>query len=232
MEDALRLQLSQVRTVVSQYNGVLVTLLAVEKPLVRGLLEEVKAQLQIGLRDIEWGSERAPGYVGHLLQLTTELSTTVQVLKENMSKIQDVLQEWQRTPLIASHWQGKGPLDITDENKRLDETHEKIRAEADEIRELVNASWQAVRPYLPKSASRTYHEDASAEWVGYYKYVREIVALTGKNVILSTLRHVDNPFSVSFSSAVTAKPTTDRSLYRQQTVDRSCTTFRVEWSYG
>jgi Ca2+-binding EF-hand superfamily protein len=220
IENTMKLQLSQVEMIVSQYNGVLVTMISVEKPLVKVLLDDVKAEIQIGLKEIQWTMERAPTFLTNLLALTSQLSSTIEILKQNVVKIQDLLQEWQRNPLIASSWLGKTPLNLQEEATQLDEKHDKIRGEADVIRECVNASWMAVRPYLAKNQSKEYTEDGSTEWNAYYKHVQDIVAQMVRKVIGSSLKHIDKHFDHSHHEN-TATSSAPSMLYRQQSVERS-----------
>ena len=77
------------------YNGILSTLLDVERPLVSKQITTIDAALDKGLNDLNWNSHKIEDYISEVMAMLKDLNSTLVTIKGNVTKTRSILDKWE-----------------------------------------------------------------------------------------------------------------------------------------
>ena len=77
------------------YNGILSTLLDVERPLVSKQITAIDAALDKGLNDLNWNSHKIEDYISEVMAMLKDLNTVLLTIKGNVTKTRGILAQWE-----------------------------------------------------------------------------------------------------------------------------------------
>ncbi|CAK0818712.1 unnamed protein product [Prorocentrum cordatum] len=106
----------QLDYIVQMYNSVLTELLPVEEPLMEERITKMDATLSPGLTDLKWRSEaQIPEFIEVAMKVVTDVSSVVEILKQNLRNISRILSNWCKEPIIERKRGAKPmPMDAFD----------------------------------------------------------------------------------------------------------------------
>ncbi|GBG89561.1 hypothetical protein CBR_g49350 [Chara braunii] len=118
--EIFRQQTGNLELIVNMYNGILMSLMEVEKPLVEKKMSNVDAALAKGLQSLNWNSHKIEDYVTEVMSMLKDLSQVLQSLKSNVKRTQSIVDRW-ATHLLIDRKEGKvySVEDFTESHKTL-----------------------------------------------------------------------------------------------------------------
>eukprot|EP00898_Chlorokybus_atmophyticus_P007698 jgi/Chlat1/792/Chrsp104S01257 len=179
--ETFRQQTGNLELIVNTYNGVLVSLLPVEKPLVERKLEAADGALMKGLRTLSWNSHKIEEYITDVMIMVKELAAALGAIKSNVKKTRGILKKWEQSPLIERK-EGKvyAPEEFTEVHRTLTAARSAEIAEGGaEIAKLLAGCNKTLK--VSKGAPA---------WKAFAEYVHSIVARGLVDVILASSRYL------------------------------------------
>jgi hypothetical protein len=73
------------------YNGILSTLLPVEKPLLHDRIERMNKSLMPGITELKWNSQNIDPFINSAMEIVKEVDGLVKKMKDNVNKMQDFM---------------------------------------------------------------------------------------------------------------------------------------------
>ena len=156
-----------------QYNNIRTGVLDVERPLIENKINEIDSQIEQALKTLTWKSDGVDDYISLIGGSVGELSSTLQVMKNNIGQIQKILKGWSAAPLIERK-DPKKCLSIDEKESKVNAIFESIRRDGQVIHGLVKQTQELVNA-----------EDSYDKWVNYRDYADKIVS-KGYNVAIQT----------------------------------------------
>ena len=86
--------------IVEMYNNIIATLLPVEKPLMMDRIQKMNKALQSGIDTLKWNSDNIDPFINQAMEIVTEVDELVKKMKENVSKMIEIMNQWSETPLF------------------------------------------------------------------------------------------------------------------------------------
>ncbi|GBF97683.1 flagellar outer dynein arm heavy chain beta [Raphidocelis subcapitata] len=162
--DTYRSQISSLDLMVTLYNRIQRTILAVERPLVDGKLAAVESALRRGLEELRWRSDAIDGFLRDALAAVRDLDGVLATLKDNVRRTQDVLRVFSQDRLMFERKEGRvyTAEELAEASAALlSARHSEMRDAGKEIGKLLSASNRAVKASKTTPAWRDYVEYAS-----------------------------------------------------------------------
>ena len=78
------------------YNGILSTLLPVEKPLLQDRIERMNKALWPGINELKWNSQNIDPFINSAMVIVRDVDDLVKKMKDNIAKMQDFMAQWQK----------------------------------------------------------------------------------------------------------------------------------------
>jgi dynein heavy chain len=82
------------------YNNIIATLLPVEKPLMFDRIQKMNKALQAGIDTLKWNSENIDPFINQAMGIVTDVDELVKKMKENVSKMIEIMNVWSEQPLF------------------------------------------------------------------------------------------------------------------------------------
>lgn len=82
------------------YNNIIATLLPVEKPLMFDRIQKMNKALQAGIDTLKWNSENIDPFINQAMVIVTDVDELVKKMKENVSKMIEIMNVWSEQPLF------------------------------------------------------------------------------------------------------------------------------------
>lgn len=118
--DVLRLWVSCLDQMVNWYNKIRTTVLDVEFPLIEKQLAAIDEQLKSGENELNWSME-VLDYINTTYDLIKNLEQQLQEAKDNVTKIDSIMDGWSESPLFVRKVETKahGLLSLNDRQDRV-----------------------------------------------------------------------------------------------------------------
>ena len=118
--DVLRLWVSCLDQMVNWYNKIRTTVLDVEFPLIEKQLAAIDEQLKSGENELNWSME-VLDYINTTYDLIKNLDQQLQETKDNVTKIDSIMDGWSESPLFVRKVETKahGLLSLNDRQDRV-----------------------------------------------------------------------------------------------------------------
>jgi len=181
--ETFRTQTGNLDLIVNKYNWILQNLLDVERPLVQQQLNDMDAYLEKGIKQLNWKSHGISDFIQHSMTQVSETESILKTLKENVTKIQDVLEKWYSNPLMERKDQriyGVEELQMQHEEVVQDRC-DRISEAGDNIHEILASSNKSVK--VSKGAQ---------PWKIYVEYVNNIVIDGFALTVINSLKFLRN----------------------------------------
>jgi len=76
------------------YNGILSTLLKVEKPLLQDRIERMNNALMPGINELKWNNQNIDPFINSAMNIVRDVDQLVKKMKDNVNKMQDFMVQW------------------------------------------------------------------------------------------------------------------------------------------
>ena len=76
------------------YNGILSTLLKVEKPLLQDRIERMNNALMPGINELKWNNQIIDPFINSAMNIVRDVDQLVKKMKDNVNKMQDFMVQW------------------------------------------------------------------------------------------------------------------------------------------
>ncbi len=179
--DIFRKFIFQLDHIASMYNGIRTGVLDVEKPLIQGKISIIDAEVEKALTNINWQSEGIEDYINSVSATVGNLSSVLQVTKNNINQIQKIMKQWSASPLIERK-DGKKMLNLEEKDARLRTVFEGISKDGQMVHDLVTQTRQLLEV---SDADQT-----SDKWLDYLEYVDKLVKEGFRNLIKTSLDYL------------------------------------------
>jgi dynein heavy chain len=98
--DTYRRWTGRLDLIVEMYNNIIATLLPVEKPLMYDRIQKMNKALQAGIDTLKWNSENIDPFINQAMVIVTDVDELVKKMKENVSKMIEIMNVWSEQPLF------------------------------------------------------------------------------------------------------------------------------------
>ena len=172
------------------YNNIIATLLPVEKPLMMERIQKMNKALQSGIDTLKWNSDNIDPFINQAMVIVTDVDELVKKMKENVSKMIEIMNQWSETPLFQRKNRTQPPEDVeTFHNASVVARFDIIKGEGKEIHKLMKDTVDNVRPANKKSI----------EWLSYVDYVNGLVIEGITNGIDSSMTYLAEQISIQYN---------------------------------
>ncbi|KAJ3312837.1 hypothetical protein HDV04_002647 [Boothiomyces sp. JEL0838] len=159
----------------NMYNSIIKGVLDVERPLIQRKVDEIDSQIEIGVARLNWKSPDIDGYIEQISTTVGNLSSILQVMKNNLNQINKMLKQWSASPLIERK-DGKKLLNLEEKDAKLAAASEIIKKDGQSLLQLVSQTRTLVEA-----------EENSEAWLNYREYIDGIVKKGFRAVIKTSL---------------------------------------------
>ena len=188
--DTYRRWTGRLDLIVEMYNNIIATLLPVEKPLMMDRIQKMNKALQAGIDSLKWNSENIDPFINQAMVIVTDVDELVKKMKENVSKMIEIMNQWSETPLFQRKNRTQLPEDVESlHNAAVVARFDVIRGEGKEIHKLMKDTVDNVRPPNKKSP----------EWLSYVDYVNGLVIEGITNGIDSSMTYLAEQISIAYN---------------------------------
>jgi len=164
--ETFRTQTGNLDLIVNKYNWVLQNLLEVERPLVAQQLSDIDAYLEKGIKQLNWKSHGISDFISHSMTQVTECETIIKTLKDNVVKIEAVLEKWYSSPLMERKDQRIYSVE------ELQSQHEEVVTSRCDV---ISEAGEAVHEILASSNKIVKAGKGATAWASYVEYINNIV---------------------------------------------------------
>ncbi|RKO94585.1 dynein heavy chain and region D6 of dynein motor-domain-containing protein [Blyttiomyces helicus] len=161
--DVFRKYIFSLDHIAGMYNGTRTGVLDVERPLIERRIETIDAQVERALSSVNWKSKDIEESIQAITASVGELSSILQIMKNNVTQIQKIMKAWSASPLVERK-DGKKLLNLEEKEAKLVIIYDSIKRDGQSIHALI-------------ANTRTILEvDEDAEtWLRYREYVDGLV---------------------------------------------------------
>jgi dynein heavy chain len=185
--------------IVEMYNNIIATLLPVEKPLMMDRIEKMNKALQAGIDTLKWNSDNIDPFISQAMVIVTDVNELVKKIKENVSKMIEIMNQWSETPLFQRKNKTQSPEDVEQlHNASVSARFDQIRGEGKEIHKLMKDTTDNVRP-----------NKQSKEWKSYIDYVNGLVIEGITNGIDSSMTYLAEQINFHYNATHALAPIFD-----------------------
>ena len=179
--DTYRRWTGRLDLIVEMYNNIIATLLPVEKPLMHSRIEKMNKALQAGFDTLKWNATDIDKFIDNAMGIVTDVDELVKKMKENVSKMIEIMNQWSETPLFQRKNRTQAPEDVESlHNAAVTARFDSIKGEGKEIHKLMKDTVDNVRPANKKGV----------EWLSYVDYVNGLVIEGITNGIDSSMTYL------------------------------------------
>eukprot|EP00762_Andalucia_godoyi_P000343 ANDGO_03199.mRNA.1 Dynein beta chain len=180
--EVYRTQTGKLELIVNMYNGMLQSLLEVEKPLLETQMKTIDEQLQKGISSLNWKGYGIDDFIAAAMTNVRDANTTLSLLKNNVHEIEKILALWaSQTMFERKEGDVYDPVKFETKHKELMASREsKIREGGVQIHQKLADSFKALKDIGKGSVS----------WKNYVDYANGIVVDGIRTTILSTLKYL------------------------------------------
>jgi dynein heavy chain len=170
------------------YNGILSTLLPVEKPLLHDRIERMNKSLMPGITELKWNSQNIDPFINSAMEIVKEVDGLVKKMKDNVSKMQVFMIEWEK-PLYERKMKPLPPDELIQLHESLKMPRlEDIKNHGKEIQKLMKDTMENIKP-----------DRKSNRWLAYVDYINGLV-IQGITVgIESSMQYLAEQISISYN---------------------------------
>nr|KAJ3421855.1 hypothetical protein HK105_002054 [Polyrhizophydium stewartii] len=176
--ETFRKYIFSLENIANMYNGIRTGVLDVERPLIEDKIQQIDAQIEQGVTSLNWKSESIDTYIAEISGTVGNLSSVLQIMKNNLNQITKILKQWSANPLIERK-DGKKLLNLEEKEAKLNTANEVIRKDGQTILNLVEQTRQLV-----EAAPET------EQWSRYRKHVDMIVQKGFWTTVKSSMEYI------------------------------------------
>jgi len=170
------------------YNGILSTLLPVEKPLLQDRIEKMNKALAPGIDELKWNSQNIDPFINSAMAIVKEIDELVKKMKDNINKMQDFMKQW-RKPLFERKMKPQPPDELIQFHESLKMPRlEDIKNHGKEIQKLMKDTAENIKPDKKK---RT--------WTDYLDYVNGLVIQGITTGIEGSMEYLANQININYN---------------------------------
>ncbi|KAJ3180788.1 hypothetical protein HDU85_003867 [Gaertneriomyces sp. JEL0708] len=182
--DTFRKYIFQLDHIAKTYNGVIKGVLSVERPLIEERINAIDAQVEKALTSLNWNSSDIDSYIADTGKAVGDLSSVLQLMKNNLNQIQKIMKAWSANPLIERK-DPKKILNLEEKDTKLSTAYDGIKRDGQAIHNLINQTREVAQA-----------DEESNEWVNYRDYVDEQVREGFWKVLKSTLEYISQNMDI------------------------------------
>ena len=178
--DLYRQQIGQLDQMVSMYNEMVHTLHIVERPLVDKEMALIDDILEQGLYTLNWKSDAVNTFITQALNSVTNVYQQVSIMKDNMSQIKKLMNDYSQQLLIERKNKPMSPIDFDEMLRKLWVVrHQQVADIQDTVTKLLLTTNQALK------ANR-----GSPTWRSYVEYVQDHIRDGLASTIVNSIKYL------------------------------------------
>jgi len=144
-------------------------------------IEKMNKALQAGFDTLKWNATDIDKFIDNAMGIVTDVDELVKKMKENVSKMIEIMNQWSETPLFQRKNRTQAPEDVESlHNAAVTARFDSIKGEGKEIHKLMKDTVDNVRPANKKGV----------EWLSYVDYVNGLVIEGITNGIDSSMTYL------------------------------------------
>lgn len=183
--ETYRRQIGNLDLIVNMYNEMIETLHPVERPLVEKDIAAIDESIERGITELNWKSPQVVEFIAESMENVRAVYDTVKSMKDNMSAIKKIMNEYAQQPLIERKNKPMSPSDFEEHLRKLwGQRHAIIAKHQETVTRLLFETNQALKV-----------NQGSPIWRAYVEYVQDSVrdglALTIVNSIKVICEQLD-----------------------------------------
>lgn len=196
-----RTQAGNLDLIVGMYNGILRTLLPVEKPLLASRIIKMNQCLQPGIDDLKWNRsiDDIDPFIEYCMDTVTLVDQLVKKMKENVKEMQKMMAEWAEQKLFERKNKPLPPDDLEQTHKSIIEPKLlKIKDEGKEIHKKMKDTMDNIKP-----------DKKGVEWLSYVDYVNSLIIEGVTIAICSSMDFLSDNISIEWNKKQGLQPMFD-----------------------
>ncbi|XP_015211854.2 dynein axonemal heavy chain 17 [Lepisosteus oculatus] len=163
--ETFRMNVGNLDLIVSWYNKIRSTVLAVEVPLIKSELKAIDEKLEKGESTLHWNSEGVWEYIQMMRDLLSDFETRIDKTKSNVEAILLIMEEWSVSPMFERKDNKKESLlDLDGRVNALNKKYAAIRESGEKIHALLEENKKLFRA-----------TDDTPVWKAYVEYTDNMV---------------------------------------------------------
>ena len=193
--DTLRLWVASLRQTVHWYNKIRKTVLDVEYPLIESQLVDIDLKLKEAETELNWSGDVLE-YINSIYKIVQDLEERVQKAKDNVTKINQIMDVWSQSAIFDRKTDSKEPglINLGDRVERLKKRYALIEEGGNNIHALIT-----------ENVSLFKANEETAEWTAYKEYIDDMVVEGFFNAIITSLEYLQSNMSPSVSPFFSAE---------------------------
>ncbi|ETM55018.1 hypothetical protein L914_01719 [Phytophthora nicotianae] len=176
--EVFRRQTGNLELIVDMYNTIHLTLLPVEKPLVKGYLERMDQVLNKGIKALNWKSHGIDVFLKESMTVVNEANTLLSQLKTHQNRVAELLDIWNSPPLL---------FERKSKALSVEEFEELQKALCQQKYHVIKEGGNEIHRLLKDTLKHLRVAQGSPDWRAYVDYVSGIVEDGLARVILQSL---------------------------------------------
>ena len=160
------------------YNSIIKGVIDVERPLIQSKVDQIDAQIEIGVSQLNWKSPNIDQYIEQISATVSLLSSNLQIMKNNLNQISKLVKQWSAAPLIERK-DGKKLLNLEEKEAKLTASSEAIKKDGKTVLSLVDNTRSVVEA-----------SEENEAWLKYREYVDGIVSKGFRNAIKTSMDYI------------------------------------------
>ncbi|KNC98871.1 dynein beta chain, flagellar outer arm [Spizellomyces punctatus DAOM BR117] len=157
--DVFRKYIFQLDHITKSYNGIRTGVLEVERPLIEERIRQIDGQIEHALTTLNWTSGDIESYIGQIGTSVGDLSSVLQLMKNNLNQIQKIMKGWSANPLVERK-DGKKLLNLEEKDSRLSTVYDSIKRDG-----------QSIHGLLAQTREVVHANEESEEWIRYQEFI-------------------------------------------------------------
>ncbi|TPX70381.1 hypothetical protein SpCBS45565_g01824 [Spizellomyces sp. 'palustris'] len=157
--DVFRKYIFQLDHITKSYNGIRTGVLDVERPLIEERIRQIDGQIEHALTTLNWTSGDIESHIGQIGASVGDLSSVLQLMKNNLNQIQKIMKGWSANPLVERK-DGKKLLNLEEKDSRLSTVYDSIKRDG-----------QSIHGLLAQTREVVHANEESDEWIRYQEFI-------------------------------------------------------------
>jgi dynein heavy chain len=163
--EVFRTQTGNLELIVNMYNNMVTSLLPVEKPLVATYINKIDKTLSRGVKQLSWKSHGIDLFITECMADVKAADKIMGTLKSNLSKIEEIMEQWRAVPLFERTVKPVGPAEFYQSHRQLLHTGFKlIRDKGNHVHKMLRESNKVLKV-----------SQGLPDWKAYVDFVNNII---------------------------------------------------------
>eukprot|EP01038_Epipyxis_sp_PR26KG_P005405 gene5405-7492_t len=196
--EIFRRQTGNLDLIVNMYNDIQTTLLPVERPLVRALLDRIDKTLSQGIGEgknkakaLNWKSNGIDLFIAEAMTEVKEVNEMLQMLKGNLKKVEQTVSIWRTLPIFDRGYKTVSTVEFINLQKKTRQAKlQTVKEEGQEIHRV-----------LKETNKKLKVSQGLPDWKAYVDFVNNVVVFGLSDAMSSSLKAMAAQFNPKYLEA-------------------------------